>query len=294
MAPKVDGSWHLHTLSQNHCLDFFVLFSSAVSLLGSAGQGNHVAACGFQDALAHYRRELGLRAISINWGPWGEIGAAMQGTVTQRLHMKGFRSIAPETGLRMLEHVLRQAHEQVGVMSVDWAQYVGALPPRKRSTFFAKVVANDNGLSKAPRKVSAPVTLLAKVQNAPMNRLRSLLEAHIREQAIKVLGLNPSFKLDVNRGLATFGMDSLMTIELKNRLQASVGKPLSSTIVFDHPTVAALAEYLDKDLLSAASDSRPMQSGKIDDEQPENAPDLDRLSDAEAEVVLARELARSI
>ena len=103
MAPKVDGAWHLHTLSQDQPLDFFVLFSSAVSMLGSAGQANHVAACAFEDALAHYRHDLGLPALSINWGPWSDIGAATQTGISHRLRMKGFQPIEPRQGLRVLE-----------------------------------------------------------------------------------------------------------------------------------------------------------------------------------------------
>ena len=76
LAPKVQGGWNLHTLTQDKPLDFFILFSSAASLLGSPGQANHVAANTFLDTLAHYRRSQGLPALSINWGVWSDIGAA--------------------------------------------------------------------------------------------------------------------------------------------------------------------------------------------------------------------------
>ena len=107
-APKVAGSWHLHALTKDLPLDFFVMFSSAVSLLGSAGQGSHVAACAFEDALACYRRALGLPALSIDWGPWAETGAATRGTVRQRVQLQGFQLIQPDQGLRVLEELLGQ------------------------------------------------------------------------------------------------------------------------------------------------------------------------------------------
>ncbi len=292
MAPKVDGTWHLHTLSQDHGLDFFVMFSSAVSLLGSAGQGNHVAACAFEDALARYRRQLGLAALSINWGPWGEIGAATQGGVSQRLQMKGFQLIDPQQGLRVLEHLLWRDRTQVGVMSVDWRQYVDSLPPGYQSTLFSAVVPKaEAGPQGGQKKAAQQRGLLEQLGQAPPNKRRPLLEAHIRDQAIKVLGLSPSFKLDRNQGLATFGMDSLMTIELKNRLQASVGKPLSSTIVFDHPTVAALAEYLENNVLAAGG--KPKDAGTTrtaPDAEGKALTELKQLSDEEAEAILANEL----
>ena len=292
MAPKVDGAWHLHTLSQDRPLDFFVLFSSAVSMLGSAGQGNHVAACAFEDALAHHRHDLGLPALSINWGPWGEIGAATQGGVSHRLRMKGFHLIEPQQGLRVFEHLLWQDRAQVGVMSVDWRQYVDSLPPGCQSMLFSRVLSKaDVHPLVEPRKAPQPPALLEQLRQAPPNKRRPLLEAHIRELAIKVLGLNPSFKLDVNQGLATFGMDSLMTIELKNRLKASVGKPLSSTIVFDHPTVAALAEHLEQNVLMAGENSKEAgRTAKAHDEEARTLTELKQLSDEEAEAILAKEL----
>jgi acyl carrier protein len=141
------------------------------------------------------------------------------------------------------------------------------------------------------QKASRQSGLLERLEQAPANKRHALLEAHIREQAIKVLGLSPTFKLDPNQGLATFGMDSLMTIELKNRLQVSVGQSLPSTLVFDYPTVVALAEYIERNVLPV--EPGPQGSGgagKPQEEQSEAASDLKEMSDAEAEAVLAREL----
>jgi acyl transferase domain-containing protein len=295
MAPKVEGAWHLHSLTQDQPLDFFVLFSSAVSLLGSPGQGNHVAACAFEDALAHHRHVLGLPALSINWGPWAEIGAATHGTVSQRLQMKGFHPIEPQQGLRVFEHLLWQDHAQVGVMSVDWRQYVDSLPPGCQSALLSQLEYKTEVTPQgAQRKAPQQHGLLQQLGQAPPNKRRSILQAHIREQAIKVLGLNPSFKLDPNQGLATFGMDSLMTIELKNRLQASVGKPLPSTIVFDHPTVDALAEYLEQKVLVLTEDSRGAGGEAKSAGQPVKAwTELEQMSDEEAEAILTKELSGS-
>jgi myxalamid-type polyketide synthase MxaB len=289
MAPKVDGAWHLHALSQDQPLDFFVLFSSAVGMLGSAGQGNHVAACAFEDALAHYRRDLGLPALSINWGPWAEIGAATQGTVGERLRMKGFRAIQLRQGLHILEHLLTRDHLQAGVMSVDWRQYAESLAPGHRSKLLSKVCKAEAGPVAEARNAPKPA-LLEQLKQAPAKTRRQLLETHIREQAIKVLGLSPSFKLDPKLGLATFGMDSLMTIELKNRLQVAVGKPLSSTIVFDHPTIAELAEYLDLSILFPEDSKYAAAQMTRYSSDSRTLAEVTELSDEEAEAILAKEL----
>ena len=289
MGPKLDGAWHLHTLSRSQPLDFFVLFSSAVAILGSAGQGNHVAACAFEDALAYYRRSLGLPALSVNWGPWGGVGAATQGVVSDRLRRKGFEPMPVHKGLRALEELLAGDRVQASVMSVDWRQYVESLPAGYRTKLFAGLASKEAArTSETAPKAARQSGLLERLEQAPANKRRALLEAHIREQAIKVLGLSPSFKLDPNQGLATFGMDSLMTIELKNRLQVSVGQSLPSTLVFDYPTVVALADYIERNVLPV--ESAPAGAGKQQEQQSEAASDLQEMSDEEAEAVLAREL----
>ena len=292
LAPKVDGAWHLHTLSQAQPIDFFVFFSSAVSMLGSAGQGSHVAACAFEDALAHYRRNIGLPALSINWGPWAETGAATQGTVSERLRTKGFRAIDSRQGLCILEHLMLQDRVQVGVMSVNWRQYSDMLSPALHSNLLSKVCTVDVRSASKPQK-AAQSLLLERLRKAPARKRRQTLEAHIRDQAIKVLGLSLSFKLDPNQGLATFGMDSLMTIELKNRLQASVGKTLSSTIIFDYPTVAGLAEFLEKNVLRETEASTDAADQAKLHDQTVGLSEVKNLSEAEAAAILAKELSSS-
>jgi myxalamid-type polyketide synthase MxaC len=289
MAPKVDGAWYLHVLSQDQPLDFFVLFSSAVSLLGSAGQANHVAACAFEDALAHYSRAHGLPAMSINWGPWADIGAAAQGTLGDRLRMKGFRLIDSGCGLRLLERLMLRDRAQVAAMSTDWGQYADSLPPGHGASLLSRVFRSEVVPAGKTPTTKQPA-LLERLRQAPPQKRRQVLEEYVRAQALKVLGLGPSFKLDPQQGLATFGMDSLMTIEFKNRLQVSVGKALSSTIVFDHPTVAALAQYLDQHVLRDAEDSTAAAAGAEMKNQASGLIEVTEMSEEEAEAILAKEL----
>jgi hypothetical protein len=95
MAPKVDGAWHLHNSTMNEPLDFFILYSSTAALLGSRGQANHSAANTFMDALAHYRQNRGLPALSINWGIWAQIGSAAARKADEWTLSQGVGTINP-------------------------------------------------------------------------------------------------------------------------------------------------------------------------------------------------------
>nr|QEO74256.1 Beta-ketoacyl synthase [uncultured bacterium] len=151
LAPKMLGGWHLHQLTREQPLDFFVLYSSMVSLLGSPGQANHAAANAFLDALAHHRRGLGLPALSINWGVWSEIGAAVRHQAVRRVKTQGIGMIDPRQGTQILQHLLSRESAQVGVAPIDW----GLLAQRSRagrSRRFSRTSAS--GCRRTPARIA--------------------------------------------------------------------------------------------------------------------------------------------
>jgi acyl transferase domain-containing protein/SAM-dependent methyltransferase/acyl carrier protein len=295
LSPKVYGAWNLHTFSQNLDLEFFVLFSAGAALLGQVGTANYTAANAFLDALAHYRRSLGLPALSINWCPWANVGMAksLGSAGEMKWQETGIGTIAPRQGLQMLEQMLHEDMKHIAVMPIDWRKYLRALPAGARSPLLSDL-AEPPTVAAEKSTATACYDFLQQVHQAPRNKRRSMLLAHVREHAIKVLGLNQSFALDPQQGLTQLGMDSLMTVELKNRLQKSLGRTLPSTLVFDYPTTAALAEYLEKEALSFDEQKDgAVENDANGNQQSPAIKELDELSEEAAEAMLLEELSNT-
>jgi acyl transferase domain-containing protein/acyl carrier protein len=237
IAPKLAGAWNLHCLTHHQPLDCFVLFSSAAALFGSPGQASHVTANTFLDALAHHRRSIGLPGLSINWGAWAEIGAAAQRQVDQQMQLRGVGSIAPQAGLQVLEMLLEQSAAQVGVMPIQWAQF---LQQDISSPFFNAFRQVTASTSQADSKSEIRSQLMAA---SSVDRL-TLLTTYLQTEVGKVLGLPADRLPKPHQGFFDLGMDSLMTVELKNRLETHLGLSLTATTIFEHSTIRELAQHL--------------------------------------------------
>jgi myxalamid-type polyketide synthase MxaB len=227
-------------------LDFFICFSSVASVLGSPGQGNYAAANAFMDALAHYRRGMGLPGLSVNWGPWAEGGmAARLGSRHQnRILTQGLIPISTEVGLQLLADLLAQDATQVGVLSINWSDYLKQLPVGTKMPFleaFTSIVGQPK-IGKSD--------FMQRLEVTPVEERRQLLVFHVQEQAAKVLGVTLPEQIGLRESLLDLGIDSLMAVELRNHLQSSLGKSISSTVLFDYPTLEKLVDYLVSDVLS--------------------------------------------
>jgi acyl transferase domain-containing protein/acyl carrier protein len=291
-GPKVTGTWNLHAATRNLRLDFFVLYSSAAALLGSPGLVNHAAACAFQDAFAKWRRARGLAALSINWGPWAEIGTVARLQAADRFRSQGVLPMPPDAGRRALEHAVLGPARQIAVFDVDWPSWL-----RERATpEVPPLVADLAGAARAtPADAgrSAGSALLQGLEGAAPRRRRAVLHQFVRDQVVTVLGLPPAQFIDPQQGLREFGIDSLVSIELKNRLQSAVERPLPATLVFDHPTISALVEYIERRLFGdGPAEDQDAAGSPAAEIQDTVSAGLDSLSDDEAEAVLLDELAR--
>ena len=241
--PKVLGAWHLHRATQDRDLDLFILFSSVAGILGSAGQVNHAAANAFLDQLAAHRRARGLPGQAIAWGAWSEIGEAeeQRDRIEEHIAARGVRWITPQQGLRTFEQLVAQDLTAATVTAVDWSVYAQsfATGPTLLEELLTGVEADADRAAAAPEN-----DLLFRLRQAPAAEREDVLTAHVlgELQAVLRLSAPPS----PTARFFDLGMDSLMAVELRNRLNRGFAGSYvaSNTVVFDYPDTAALARFL--------------------------------------------------
>jgi acyl transferase domain-containing protein len=262
MAPKVAGSWNLHALTRQLELDHFVLFSSTASLIGSPGQANYAAANAFLDALAHLRRAAGLPGLSINWGAWRSIGMASAGSHRgERLAARGLQSISPAEGFAALGALLNSRHAQCAVVRFSPSQWRRHYPQAGRSSALLDLMRQG---AASDKPVIAVRQLRDDLRSASsIDEQRGLLEGHVREQVAQVTGLTPA-RVDARAPFLALGIDSLMAIELRNRMLTSleVSPPLQRYLK-DSNVARLVDDLLDRlavnGLISPASSAVPVE-----------------------------------
>ena len=243
MRPKALGAWHLHALTRQLPLDFFVLFSSAAAFLGSPGLVPYATANAFLDALAHLRQAEGLPATSINWGAWLNLGlAAGVGSFHNRRWVeRGISYLRAEQGVDLLSRILCQGMTQISVLPIDWQRFLAPFRPGTVPPLFTDFAAQATAGSAAhPADVARAERLRALAAAAEAER-HDLISACLRDQVVKVLGLTPGEPLDAARPLNEFGLDSIMAIELRNRIELELGVRLPVSAVLSSPSLAQLA-----------------------------------------------------
>ena len=267
--PKVLGAWHLHQATIDRDLDLFVLFSSAAGVLGNPGQANHAAANAFLDQLAAHRRAFGLPGQAIAWGAWSEIGEAeeQRERITLRFAAGGLEWIAPQQGIRALDRLVREDSTAAVVLARDWAALGESLDSRPQLL--------EHLLSDGPDDDAAEPLgedLLSRLREAPAAMHKDVLASFLQGEVKAILRLSATPGATV--GFFDLGLDSLMAVELRNRLnRAFAGNyTASNTVVFDYPDIAALSAHL-------ASELAPVIGGETPSAQPEPVPEPSELTD---------------
>ncbi|MEV7094005.1 type I polyketide synthase [Amycolatopsis sp. NPDC051045] len=237
-------------------LDAFVLFSSMAGAFGAAGQGSYAAANAHLDALAQQRRAAGLPAVSIAWGPWAGDGmAAGDAETRRRLRAAGVGALEPGLALDALALEATGDAPVAVVADLDWDVYLPALRAVRPRPLFAGFAEP----SASPEPVAAePAGLLAGLSEE--DAARTVLDL-TRTHVAAVLGYPDAAAVDAGRAFSDSGFTSLTAVELRNRLDAATGLSLPATLVFDHPTPAALARHLHRELLGRLPE--PVGTGPV-------------------------------
>ncbi|WP_284574474.1 type I polyketide synthase [Streptomyces sp. 2P-4] len=233
-------------------LSMFVLFSSISGVLGNAGQGNYAAANAYLDALAEQRRAAGLPATSVAWGSWADAGMAVgSDALADRIRRSGIVPMDPELALAALRQALARGAACVTVADIDWDTLAPALTAARPSPLIGDLPEVRRGPERIAEKdggKTSPLRERLLGLATPAEQERALTDL-LREEIARVLGHASAGTVDANRAFRELGFDSLTAVELRNRLTAVTGVPLPATLLFDHPTTAAVAAHLRAELL---------------------------------------------
>jgi acyl transferase domain-containing protein/acyl carrier protein len=241
LAPKVDGAWHLHQLTEHLDLSVFALFSSVMGILGGPGQANYAAANTFLDALAAHRRAHGLPATSLAWGGWADSGIAarLEEADLARSSRLGVGVLSTEEGLELLDATLDSGEPLSIPLRLDMAALrtqarAGVISPMLRRLIRAPARGTRDGAGALARRlVGAPEAEHEGI----------VLEVVCAEVAI-VLGHSSPRAINARSTFKQLGFDSLGAVELRNRLNVATALRLPSTLVFDHPTPASVSTHV--------------------------------------------------
>ncbi|MDS0136273.1 SDR family NAD(P)-dependent oxidoreductase [Amycolatopsis sp. CM201R] len=237
LAGKVAGARHLDELT--HDLDAFVLFSSISGVWGSGEQAVYGAANAFLDALAEERRGRGLAATAIAWGPWAGSGMAADADAVRMLRGRGLPPIDPAKGVAAFRRALAADDPAVVVADVDWARFTPVFTAARPRPLLADLPA-------AREAVAEPEPTSTGFASLPAGERPKALLTLVLDQVAGVLGHTSGAAIGPERAFKELGFDSLMAVELRNRLAAGTGLTLPASLAFDHPTAADLAEELDR------------------------------------------------
>jgi phthiocerol/phenolphthiocerol synthesis type-I polyketide synthase C len=269
-TPKVAGSWRLHEATAHRDVDWWLTFSSVASLLGAPGQGAYAAANSWVDGLVAHRRSLGLPAVGINWGPWAEVGRA------QFFADLGVAMITIEEGLAAMQLALSADRARTGVFSLDARQWFQSFPAAAGSSLFAKLQDSTRSERRGGGAIRAELDATDPAERP--GRLAAAIADEIRGVLRSTEPIAP------DQPMESLGLDSLMALELRNRLESSLGTTLPAALVWAYPTITDLAGALCERLgYAAAADAEPVPDAEaaLSDEEMELLSDLVAASELE-------------
>ncbi|MFJ4695968.1 SDR family NAD(P)-dependent oxidoreductase, partial [Streptomyces sp. NPDC088766] len=248
LAAKADAAWHLHELTQDLELSAFVLYSSIAGLIGNAGQANYAAANTYLDALAQHRTALGLPGVSLAWGLWNQtstISGELGDADLQRIKRLGLLPLATDEAMQLFDSAVAGTEPVLAVSRIDTAA-LRAQPQAPTPLLRALVPAGPRRANDT--RSDAAASLAQRLETLSREEREQALVDLVRTQVAAVLGHADAGAVDPQRAFQELGFDSLTAVELRNQLNSTTGLRLPSTLIFDHPSPAALAAHLASEL----------------------------------------------
>jgi acyl carrier protein len=257
-ASKVKGTLHLNSIIEKlHLkLNHFICFSSVSSVLGVASQANYGMANRLMDALMRERAQGGQSGLSINWGPWSEVGMAslLSEKEINFWKQRGLDYLSVEACKGLLQNIFKSSSYsgQIIACQIDWQKFLPFNNSRVFSNFEQKAIISISG------------DILKEIANAPMSDRLELITNHISREVATVLGIKNFQEIDLKKGLMELGLDSLAAVDLKSRLELSLKVTLKATLAFDYPTLEGLINHIAYKVLNIGEVSAPKIASESD------------------------------
>jgi acyl transferase domain-containing protein/acyl carrier protein len=282
LTAKLRGAQNLDRLLPQ--VDRFVMVSSHSATLGTPGMGSYAAANAGLDALAHDRRARGLHGLSIQSGAWIDTGVHSGAAAEQnmrQLNDLGIQGYTPAQGVAVFDALAGRPEGAITVMPIDWSAFAATRRGRDLNLYAGRVSAGSVTASTAAVDGAA---FRERLASASAGERRQLMEPVVREAVGRVLKLAPA-RLDPRKALGSMGLNSLMAMELRNRLETALGRPLSATLAWNYPTVEALVTFLCGDAPASAA---PVPTAAAVVPAAVTVDAVAQLSDADAALLLRR------
>ena len=287
LLAKTVGAQLVHQLTCEMNLDFFIGFSSLASQTGSIGQASYVAGNCYLDGLMKYRHQIGKPSHTINWGPWENTGMFKRlGTVqVARLKALGIEPIKISQALVEINQLGPQSPAQQSIADIQWGHFLEKFPKAFNNSFYRhhQLELSQLMLEEGPSidlSTTTEDSWLSQLTQAPTTQRHTILIGFLQKSINQIIGASPSDLIALRQPLFELGIDSLTAVELKNRLEKLLNCSLSSTLLFDYPTLESLAQHLEYQMPSLFDQNKD----EVVEDATENkdvSTEFDDLSDAE-------------